>query len=269
MANTWFRLYSEFATDPKIQALPEALQRRYVMLLCLKCNGDLDNVTERNGSITARNGKVTACNGSVTTKIISVALRITEEETKETHQTLIDFGLVDEDWNISGWEKRQYISDLRDPTNAERQRRYREKKRNGNNGESNGGVTGEKRPDTDTDTDINTEGEQSPPSGSPEKTPNCPHEALVNLYHEVLPNLREVRVLNDTRRGYLRSLWKQHPDLGWWRRYFHHVSQSGFLCGRVDGRDGKPPFVADLEWITKPSNFAKITEGKYHPQGGA
>ena len=25
----WFRLYSEFSTDPKVQMMPEALQRRY------------------------------------------------------------------------------------------------------------------------------------------------------------------------------------------------------------------------------------------------
>lgn len=122
---------------------------------------------------------------------------------------------------------------------------------------------------TDKDKDRNTEGEQSPSADPPAKIPNCPHETLVNLYHEVLPTLRPVRELNDTRRGYMRSIWKQRPTLDWWREYFQWVSQSDFLCGRVDGRDDKPPFVADLEWITKPSNFVKITEGKYHPRGGA
>lgn len=37
----WFRMYAEFATDPKVQMLSEADQRRYMMLLCLRCsNGD-------------------------------------------------------------------------------------------------------------------------------------------------------------------------------------------------------------------------------------
>jgi hypothetical protein len=44
------------------------------------------------------------------------------------------------------WRERQYKSDTKDPTNAERQQRYRDQKRNSN------GVTA-KRPDTDTDTD--------------------------------------------------------------------------------------------------------------------
>ncbi|GAH78620.1 unnamed protein product, partial [marine sediment metagenome] len=38
----WLRLYYEFATDPKIQSMDETLQRRYIMLLCLKGNGDLE-----------------------------------------------------------------------------------------------------------------------------------------------------------------------------------------------------------------------------------
>jgi hypothetical protein len=35
------------------------------------------------------------------------------------------------------------------------------------------------------------------------------------------------------------------------------------LTGKVNSKDGRA-FVADLEWILKPSNFAKIVEGKYH-----
>ena len=39
--NQWFRLYSEFATDPKVQMMSEADQRRFIMLLCMRCsNGD-------------------------------------------------------------------------------------------------------------------------------------------------------------------------------------------------------------------------------------
>jgi hypothetical protein len=34
--------------------------------------------------------------------------------------------------------------------------------------------------------------------------------------------------------------------------------------GRAPPQQGKPPFRADLEWLTKAANFAKIAEGKYH-----
>ena len=38
MANPWFRMYSEFATDPKVQSMSEAMQRRLMMLFCLRCS---------------------------------------------------------------------------------------------------------------------------------------------------------------------------------------------------------------------------------------
>lgn len=128
----WFRLYAEFAFDPKIQALDEVTQRRYVMLMCLMCNGDLEDVTERDVT--------------VTDTIVTAALRVTVSDASVTKEALRQMGLIDEYWRPTSWEKRQYKQDVKDPTGAERQRRYRERKRNGS-------VTVVSRPDTDTDTE--------------------------------------------------------------------------------------------------------------------
>ena len=51
--------------------------------------------------------------------------------------------------------------------------------------------------------------------------------------------------------------------LSWWAEFFQHIGKSKFLTGKVNSKDGRA-FTADLEWILKPSNFAKIVEGKYH-----
>ena len=51
--------------------------------------------------------------------------------------------------------------------------------------------------------------------------------------------------------------------LDWFNDFFGHIQKSKFLIGKVNSKDGRP-FTADLEWILKPSNFAKIVEGKYH-----
>ena len=40
MANSWLRLYHEWDSDPKIQSMSEAMQRRFIMLLCSKCRGE-------------------------------------------------------------------------------------------------------------------------------------------------------------------------------------------------------------------------------------
>jgi uncharacterized protein YdaU (DUF1376 family) len=116
-----------------------------------------------------------------------------------------------------------------------------------------------------------------PPDGElEEKLPDCEHKAVISLYHEHLPTLRKVEVWNTTRHGYLRQRWREvaielsqskkiktDDVLIWWSDFFKHIGYSKFLTGKINGKDGRA-FTADLEWILKPSNFAKIVEGKYH-----
>ena len=129
-------------------------------------------------------------------------------------------------------------------------------------------------PETETETELEIEKECiSPPSGG---LPNCDHEKVIDLYHKHLPTLRRVEVWNETRKGYLRQRWREVAEelsgqkdiqvsdiLNWFAEFFTHIGQSKFLTGKVNSKDGRA-FVADLEWILKPSNFAKIVEGKYH-----
>ena len=118
----------------------------------------------------------------------------------------------------------------------------------------------------------------SPPSGEHEdaRLPKCEHQPVIDLYHKHLPTLRRVEVWNETRKGYLRQRWREVADemskekqvlsadvLEWFSDFFQHIGQSRFLTGRVNDKNGRA-FAADLEWIIKPSNFAKIVEGKYH-----
>jgi hypothetical protein len=101
------------------------------------------------------------------------------------------------------------------------------------------------------------------PRGS--KRTVIPVQQVIDLYHEKLPNHPKVEKLTAARRGQIQQRWREDlPSLEAWRNYFTDVSKSAFLCGRVPGRDGKPPFIADLEWLTKASSFAKVAEGKYH-----
>lgn len=87
----WFRLYHEFATDPKVQSISETFQRRYVMLLCLKCNEKIPGLSDDE---------------------IAYSLRISEDETRETKDKLVGKGLITEDWNPTKWDKRQFVSDV-------------------------------------------------------------------------------------------------------------------------------------------------------------
>ena len=123
-----------------------------------------------------------------------------------------------------------------------------------------------------------------PPDGEPEvKIPDCNHQGVIDLYHQQLPTLRRVEVWNAARQGYLRQRWrevaaemaaelgKENPIsasavLDWFNDFFAHIQKSKFLIGKVTSKDGRS-FTADLEWILRPSNFAKIVEGKYHVAG--
>jgi len=133
--------------------------------------------------------------------------------------------------------------------------------------------------ETETKTKTKTDISISPPSGEPEEKtglPKCFHEEVIDLYHIHLPTLRKVEIWNETRKGYLRQRWREvalelsaakpitaQDVLNWWAEFFTHIGTSKFLTGRVNDKSGRS-FVADLEWILKPSNFAKIVEGKYH-----
>lgn len=106
------------------------------------------------------------------------------------------------------------------------------------------------------------DGESS--AGKPANPP-CPQQEIVALYHETLPELRQVREWNATRQKLLASRWRESKDrqsLEWWGKYFGYVRKSRFLMGQTTGRDGRG-FDCDLEWLIRPTNFAKVIEGKY------
>lgn len=98
----WLRLYSEFATDPKVQIMDEALQRRLIMLFCLH----VENVL-----------------ATLHATEIAFALRISEQELEETKAIFMQKGFINETWNLINWAKRQYVSD----SSTERSRKHREK----------------------------------------------------------------------------------------------------------------------------------------------
>jgi len=96
-----------------------------------------------------------------------------------------------------------------------------------------------------------------PPPASP---PPCPHQAIISLFHEVLPGLPQVVKWTDTRQEHLRKCWRDETrqSLEWWKEYFVRVRGTPFLLGENDRN-----WQADLEWLTIESNLLKVLEGKY------
>ena len=104
----WFRMYAEFASDPKVQMLSECYQRRYMMLLCLRCS---------NGDVTLQDTEV------------AFQLRIDVTEWVETKDVLVEKNLINNDNQPTAWDKRQFASD----SSTERVAEHRKKKKQASN----------------------------------------------------------------------------------------------------------------------------------------
>ena len=100
----------------------------------------------------------------------------------------------------------------------------------------------------------------------PKKTDRetCPHQEIIALYREILPELPTVAKWTDRRHAYLKTCWadKSRQHIAWWRKYFEGVRESDFLMGR------KGDFACNLEWLTKESNLIKVLEGNYKNREG-
>jgi len=77
VSNPWFRMYSEFSHDPKVQMMSEAMQRRYIMFMCLRCsNTKLDD------------------------ELVRFYLRINSDEVAATKFELVANGFITESWDL-------------------------------------------------------------------------------------------------------------------------------------------------------------------------
>lgn len=95
--------------------------------------------------------------------------------------------------------------------------------------------------------------------------PNCPHQEIINLYHELLPANPCIKDWTAARKGMLKARWdedSERQNLQYWRGLFEYISRSKFLTGRADKSNGRP-FLPSLAWMIKAENFAKIREGNY------
>jgi len=91
---------------------------------------------------------------------------------------------------------------------------------------------------------------------------NCPHQEIINLYHEILPTCPRVKEWTPARKAKLKARWNEsekRQSLDYWKRLFEYIAESDFLMGRT----AKPFYGTNLEWIVTQANFTKIIEQNY------
>lgn len=98
MANSWFRFYAEFEDDPKVQMMPENMQRRLAMLFCERCKEEKRTEAQR-----------------------AFKWHISMSDLSETKTLFLELGFIDDKWNLENWNKRQFLSD----SSTDRVRKFR------------------------------------------------------------------------------------------------------------------------------------------------
>ena len=122
------------------------------------------------------------------------------------------------------------------------------------------------------------EANASSSAGPTGKTPTipCPYDRIVALYHEVLPGLPSVRLMNPARQKALRKVWawvltSTKPDgsrramdadgaLLWFRAYFERASQNDFLMGRSGRTAEHANWKPDLEFLLTDRGMTHVIE---------
>lgn len=114
--------------------------------------------------------------------------------------------------------------------------------------------------------------------GSPRRArsvPDCPHQDILALWAEVLPELPQHNPNRWTgdRAASLRARWRETAvEKGWatqaegltyFRALFGWMRSSDFLMGRIAPKEGRQRFFAELEWVVTPKYWNRVVEGKY------
>lgn len=119
---------------------------------------------------------------------------------------------------------------------------------------------------------------QEPPAICAETPAHCPVQKIIDAYHAAMPNNPRVKILNERRRKLIGARWREAAKLACepfgyatvadglvaWAKFFEICGQSDFLTGRTTGSNGRPPFVADIDFLMSPAGFTKTLENKYH-----
>ena len=273
----WFRLYGEFSTDPKVQMMSEFMQRRLVMLFCLQCGNGIETFheTERETSI-------------------GFALRISPDEIALTKAEFLRRGFINDDWTLRNWSKRQYISD----SSTARVRKHREEKKRietketkkvkrfsnvleqiqNRTEEEQEAIASLSTADAD-DSDVREADGAGP-------ILDCPHAAILDLFAAKLPELPQPRrslwsasknaeALRSRWRWVMTSRHESGPRKGqrlaeceadaiaWFGRFFEYVGRCPLLIG------DKGEWRAELGWLVRRDNFAKVIQGNYEAKEAA
>jgi hypothetical protein len=279
----WLRWWHSTVTDPKFQWVARRCKQPAANVIAvwaclLEC---ASTATQCNADATRGDVASFDCND------IDVLLGLDDGSVKAIFDAMTEKKLI-VDGRLSMWDARQpKREDSGNPStgalsSTERSRLRRERmkrdetnatavQRNATHGTDREEESREDEDQSSTDVDDAT-GEAGSRKRSP--IPNCPHQRLIDLYAQYLPEMpypamwegknqqamkaRWRWVLTATKRGGERHATDEASGIDWFERFFAYVAKSDFLTGRT----GKFT-TCDLGWMMKADNFSKIVSGNY------
>lgn len=242
----WIKITTDIFNDEKIKIIDTYPARNEILVIWFKLLA-LAGKSNQDGFL-FMNNKI-----PYTKEMLSA---IFNRELKSIQMALTifqNFGMIEitdnEIISITNWEKHQNIDGLDKIKEQTRKRvaKHREKKAKllncnvtNNVTVTNGNAIEEEREeDKEVDKDIDI------------------YIQIKNLYNEQCSSLNSIKVMTDKRKGLINARLKEH-GMEAIKEVIKNASESDFLKG-----DNNKGWMADFDWIMRPTNFVKVLEGKY------
>lgn len=130
--------------------------------------------------------------------------------------------------------------------------------------------------DGSTSSSSSSSSNKEPNGSSSAKLPTCPTDAIVAVYHEVLPNLPKVHFVKPKRAAAIGSLWKwiltshrtdgsrraedAQQALEWVREYFERAKANDFLMGRTPRSAEHANWKCDIDFLMTEKGMKQVIE---------
>ena len=110
-----------------------------------------------------------------------------------------------------------------------------------------------------------------PPAASTEKRPgkNTPYQAILDAYHEVLPEMPAIRELTDSRKTKIRNFWTKFKfDETRWRAYLDFIAKNcRWMCESRPRRDGESAWKPkNLDFLVTERCYLGVREGRFNDE---
>lgn len=251
----WFRWHHGSVNDPKFQLVAKKSGSSVADVIALwACLLESASQSSDRGNA-----------GEIDFEAVDCSLGFDDGMSIKIYESMKVRGLVDPDGRITSWDKRQPKREREDASFMARHNKDAQP-------EPDGTSRNQKEPRVEKSREEKSKPKTLEPSALvvSELTP-CPHDEIISLYADILPELPQVRKWEGTRARHLKARWvwvladlksKGKPfdkaaGLDFFRRMFGYIHKSDFLMGRSGG------FSCSLPWIVNDENFSKIIEGNY------